>query len=146
TPITTLLYAPTCAAVGVPDRRPDVVLNAAQTGLFCTEYVSVAPSGSDAVGVNVYCEPAVTVAGGVPEIVGAALAAAATWMVNDASEAVAIWSVTEIVMRAEVPMEAAVGVPFSRPVVALKLAQLGLFWIEKVRVLPSGSLATGRKL
>jgi len=125
TPITMPLYAPTWAVVGVPDRRPVVVLNAAHEGLFCTEYVSVAPSGSDAVGWKVYCAPAVTAVAGVPEIVGAAFGAAATWIVNDAREAVATWSVTVIVMRAEVPTDPAVGVPDRRPVVALKFASTG---------------------
>jgi hypothetical protein len=39
-----------------------------------------------------------------------------------------------------------VGVPVSAPVVALKLAQLGLFWIENVRVPPAGLVVVGPKL
>ena len=46
-------------------------------------------------------------------------------MVKDGREVVAVPSVTEIVMRAEVPTFAAVGVPLSRPVVVLKDAQDG---------------------
>ena len=37
------------------------------------------------------------------------------------------------------------GVPESRPVVVLNTAQLGLFWMENVTGLPSGSLAFGWK-
>jgi hypothetical protein len=40
---------------------------------------------------------------------------------------------------------AAVGVPYSLPVLELKLAQDGLPAMEKVRVLPSGSDALGVK-
>ena len=63
-------------------------------------------------------------------IVGARLAGAITWIVNEGSDAVAVPSVTVIVMRADVPTFAAVGVPDRRPVVALNDAQLGWFWIE----------------
>ena len=64
---------------------------------------------------------------GVPLIVGARLAGALTWIVKEGSDAVACPSVTEIVIRAEVPTLAVVGVPERRPLVVLKLAQLGLF-------------------
>ncbi len=37
------------------------------------------------------------------------------------------------------------GVPDNCPVLVLKLAQGGLFTIEKLRALPSGSLAVGVK-
>jgi hypothetical protein len=37
------------------------------------------------------------------------------------------------------------GVPWSRPVLELKLAQTGLLRIEKVRESPLGSLAVGLK-
>ena len=63
-------------------------------------------------------------------MVGARLAGAVTWIVNDGSEAVAVPSVTEMVMRAEVPTLAGAGVPVRRPVVVLNVAQLGWFWIE----------------
>jgi len=52
---------------------------------------------------------------------------AVTWMVNEGSDTVSTWSVTLMVMRAEVPALAAAGVPERRPVVVLKLAQDGLF-------------------
>ena len=42
-------------------------------------------------------------------MVGARLAGASTWIVNEGSDAVAVPSVTVIVMRAEVPTFAAVG-------------------------------------
>ena len=41
--ITMFEYAPACAAVGVPDRRPVVVLNVAHDGRFWMLYVSVSP-------------------------------------------------------------------------------------------------------
>ena len=64
---------------------------------------------------------------GVPLIVGARLAGALTWMVKEVNEAVAVPSLTVIVIRADVPTFALVGVPDSRPLVVLKVAQLGLF-------------------
>jgi len=47
-------------------------------------------------------------------------------------------------MLENVPTDA--GVPESLPVEVLKLAQDGLFWMLKVSVLPSASLAVGWKL
>ena len=41
---------PTCAVVGVPERRPVDELNEAQAGRLAIANVSVWPSGSDAVG------------------------------------------------------------------------------------------------
>ena len=63
-------------------------------------------------------------------MVGARFAGAVTWMVNDGSEtAAAMLSVTEIVMRADVPTLAVAGVPYRRPVVVLNVAHEGMFWI-----------------
>ena len=50
---------------------------------------------------------------------------AATWIVKEGRDAVAVPSETVIVMRAVVPTFADVGVPVRRPVVALNDAQLG---------------------
>jgi hypothetical protein len=45
-----------------------------------------------------------------------------------------------------IPVSVALGLPDSWPVVALKLAQVGAFWIENVSLPPSESLAVGVKL
>ena len=52
-------------------------------------------------------------------------------------------SLTPMPMFANVPTLAAVGVPCSRPVVVLNVAQLGLFAMLNVSVPPSESLAVG---
>ena len=65
---------------------------------------------------------------------------------NGASEADALPSDTEITIPELVPTLEEVGVPVRAPVVLLKLAQLGLFWIEKVSLPPLGSVALGTKL
>jgi len=80
------------------------------------------PSASLVLGWNAYAVRTLIDSSGVPEIVGARLAAAATWMVNEASDAFAVPSVTVIVMRADVPTFAEVGVPERRPVVVLNVA------------------------
>src|SRR5687768_17202102 len=59
------------AAVGVPLKRPVVVLNDAQAGLFVIENPSVSPFASLAVGWKLYAVPTVAVRLGVPLIVGA---------------------------------------------------------------------------
>jgi hypothetical protein len=65
---------------------------------------------------------------------------------NAASEADEVPSDTEIAIPEVDPTLAAAGVPVSAPVVLLKVAQLGLFWIEKVSVPPLGSVVLGVKL
>jgi hypothetical protein len=131
---------------GVPESLPLVVLNEAQAGLLAIEKVSGSPSASVALGWKVYAMPIMSDRSGEPDIVGARFAGAVTWIVNEGSETVASASEMEIVMRAEVPTSAAPGVPVRRPVEVLNVAQAGLFCIDQVRVLPSGSLPTGRKL
>jgi hypothetical protein len=54
--------------------------------------------------------------------------------------------VTFIMMFASVPTSAALGVPFRSPVAALKLAQPGLFWIQKFSGLPAAPATVGEKL
>ena len=123
-----------------------LVLKVAQLGWPEIEKVSVLPLGSVVVGVKLYAEPAVTEAAGVPLIVGGGLLAAFTVIEKLGSEALLVPSLTEITMLEEVPTLAACGVPESWPVLALKLAQLGGFEIEKVSVLPLGSVVEGVKL
>jgi hypothetical protein len=135
---------PTSPAAGVPCRRPVVALNVAQLGLFAMLNVSVPPSESLAVGVNEYCVPAVTVVGGVPEIVGEVFGAVLTTIENVGSWAVPPCpSLTPMTMPENVPAFAAVGVPDKRPVAVLNVAQVGRFVMLNVSVPPSGSLAVG---
>ena len=61
--------------LGVPDKRPVVVLNVAQVGLFAIENVSAFPSGSEALGWNAYAWSAVADVGGVPDMTGGLFAA-----------------------------------------------------------------------
>jgi hypothetical protein len=78
------------------------VLNVAQAGTFVIENTSVPPRGLEAVGVNEYALPVSTLVGGVPLIVGGAVAPD-TVIVKGASEADADPSDTEIVMFEFVP-------------------------------------------
>jgi hypothetical protein len=108
------------------------------------ENVKLFPSGSDAVGVNVYAVSCVAVVGGVPEMTGGRFEVAAVTAIENAGiEAVLEPSVTEILMFVNDPVVPAGGVPDSRPVLVSNAAQLGLPAIENVNVLPSGSLAVG---
>ena len=59
---------------------------------------------------------------------------------------VALPSVTLMMMFPYVPTWLAVGVPESRPVVGLNVAQEGRFWMLKVSTSPSASVAEGWKL
>ncbi len=63
---------------------------------------------------------------------------ACTVIVNAASDAEPVPLLAEIVMLADVPTLADVGVPDSWPVVLLNEAQEGLFVIENVSVPPPG--------
>jgi len=123
------------------------MLKLAQDGLFCTLKERALPLGSLACGVKAYAVPAMSVVGGVPEMVGGALGGltgAVTAMLKGASEACPAPSLTVITMFEKLP--AAVGVPVSWPVAELKLAQDGLPEIENVSVIPFGALAVGVKL
>jgi hypothetical protein len=69
--------------------------------------------------------------------------AAVTVIVNGGRDAVAVPSLTEIVMFANVPTSVFAGVPDNCPVVALNDAQKGMFAIENVSAAPRGLEATG---
>ena len=71
---------------GVPDNRPVPVSNAAQLGWPAIENLSVSPSGSLAVGTNVYAVPAATLVSGTPEMTGERFTGGGvTRIVNDGS-------------------------------------------------------------
>src|SRR3954447_4398268 len=95
-------------------------------------------------------EPSVFAVGGVQESVTPPLllleatGAAFTAIENAGNLVVAVPSLTEMTMLANVPV--AVGLPDSWPVLVLKVAHEGRFVIEKPSVLPSASLAVGVKL
>ena len=85
-----------------------------------------------------------TEVGGIPLIVGAWFGAALTVIVNAGSCAVSWPSLTLIVMFANAPMLALVGVPARRPFAVLNVAQLGLFRMLNVSVVPAlASVAVG---
>ena len=67
-----------------------------------------------------------------------------TEIVNAGRLSESVPSLTRITMLPNVPVEP--GVPERRPVVVLKVAHDGLFWMLKASVLPSGSEAEGWKL
>ena len=139
--ITMFVYVPTFAAVGVPWSWPVPAVNVAHAGRFAIENVNGLLFGSLAVGVNEYWLFCSTLVGGDPEITGGEFGAAATVIVNAGSDAVAVPSLTLIVTFENVP--AAVGVPWSWPVLAVNVAHAGRFAIENVNGLLFGSLALG---
>jgi hypothetical protein len=122
--------------------------NVAHAGLFWMLNVSGSRSASSAVGLNEYGCPSFAEVTGVPVMVGgrlttgkAALAGAATVIVNAGSDFNLLPSLTEMRMLENVP--ATVGVPLRRPVLVLKLAQDGRLLTENPSVWPSGSDAEG---
>ena len=128
----------------MPCNAPVVTLNVAHVGRFAIANVNALPSGSLAVGLNVYAAPCVAVVGGAPEIVGGRLpVGACTVIANAGSDAVAAPSLTAITMLPNVPVVPTGGVPLNRPVVVLNAAQLGRPEIANVSGLPSASLAVG---
>src|SRR5688500_16094714 len=137
---------PISSSAGVPESTPVEVLNVAQDGRFAMLKVSGLPSGSEALGWKLYVASASSEVTGEPLMTGGRFAWPPTRIVKEGNDAEAVASLTVMVMRAEVPTSAAVGVPFSRPVLVLNVAQAGRFWMDQVSALPSGSLATGRKL
>ena len=144
--ITMPVVIPTSPAPGVPCSKPVEVLNVAHAGRFAMLNVSVLPSASAAVGRNEYSVPCSTDVAGAPEIVGARFVGTLvplTVIANAGSEALAEPSLALMTMFENVPAFVDAGVPVSRPVVELKVAQLGRLAIANVSVLPSGSLAVG---
>jgi hypothetical protein len=108
--------------------------------------VKGSPLASRPIGTNAYHVPTVTAVDGVPVIVGATLLVGPlTVMLKGGSDTDLLPSLTEITMLLYVPTLVAPGVPRSRPVAVLHVAHAGWLRIENVSVLPSGSLATGRK-
>jgi hypothetical protein len=79
-------------------------------------------------------------------MVGGEFGAAVTVRVNAGSDADNDPSLTEMTMLAYEPTLLLVGVPDSRPVEVLKVAQEGLFTMANASAWPSGSLADGVKL
>jgi hypothetical protein len=75
---------------------------------------------------------------------GARFTVGATTMEKVARETFAVPSDTAIVMAEKVPAD--VGMPLSRPLVVLKVAQAGLLVMLNVSACPSGSDAVGVKL
>jgi hypothetical protein len=146
TRMTMPLVAPTCPAPGVPESRPVAVSNVAQAGGFVMLNVRGLPSGSLAVGVNVYAVPCMTAVAGVPLIVGARFGGELTTIENGASAVVSWPSLTLILISAKVPTLPAAGVPWSRPVVEVKVAHVGLLTMVNVSVPPLASLAVGVKV
>jgi hypothetical protein len=95
--------------------------------------------------------PTFTLVGGVPEMVGGwfvvpPVLAGLTSSVNAGRETVDVPSVTEMVMLLHERWSAALGVPESRPVVLLNVANGGACTTENLSLLPSASLAVGWKL
>ena len=78
----------------------------------------------------------------MPLILGASLMLV-TVTAKLAKATVSVWSVTLITIPLVVPTSSLLGVPVRLPVTVLKLAQLGVLVILKVRVSPSTSLAVG---
>ena len=88
-------------------------------------------------------EPSSFCVGAVQVSVAEPVPTATTVIVNAGNDAVAVPSLTLIVMFVYVPTFAAVGVPSSRPVLVLNVAHAGRFAIENVSGLLFGSLAVG---
>ncbi len=137
------VVAPMCCRPGVPWSRPVAGSNVAHAGAFVMLYVSVSASGSAPVGANEYCVPCSTDVAGVPLIVGARFGGSLTTIENGASWALSCPSLTLMVTFANVPTLLAVGVPCSRPELAVNVAQVGRFAMLNVSVPPLASLAVG---
>ena len=95
--------------------------------------------------MNEYDCPSTIEVAGDPEMTGGRLATSTSiWKLGNAL--VDIPSLTLIWMLSYIPACAIDGVPESRPVVTLRLAQGGLLLMLKLSEFPSGSEAVGVKL
>jgi len=113
----------------LPDQPPEAV----QLDAFVEDQLSIADP------------PLLTLVGVALRLTVGATTAAFTVMAKAVKEAVALPSLTLITMPEVVPTSAATGVPASCPFVVLKLAHEGLLVMEKVRLLPDGSVVVGVK-
>ena len=121
------------------------VENVAQLGLFAILKPKVSPSTSLATGRKLYAVPTFALVDGVPAIAGAwfVVLLVLTLIEKAGKLTVLLPSVVLITMLEYVPTCELEGVPLSRPVLLLKLAQLGLFEIKKMSGSPFESLAVG---
>ena len=110
---------------------PDHPLEAVQLVAFVEDQLSIAEP------------PLLTLVGVALRLTVGATVAALTVIAKAGREADAVPSLTPITIPEVVPTSAAAGVPLSCPLAVLKLAQEGLFVMEKVRLLPDGSVAVG---
>ena len=138
------LEVPTSDAAGVPLSLPVLVSNAAHGGLPVIANVSVLALASEALGWNAYASPTTAWVLGVPEMVGGAGGVSTpTEMAKPGSDALSCPLFTLMTMPESEPTSAAPGVPTSWPVLVLKVAQDGLFVIEKVSALPEAPVVLG---
>src|SRR5690606_8871112 len=145
---------PTSSAPGLPLKRPVVVSNFAQRGLFTIEKLSSSPSASLASGWNEYMLSTTTAVFGFPvmtggeEWTGPASSSAGTSNRRTAtaklgSDATLVWSVTEMTMLPASPTSSSPGTPCNLPVAWSNCAQSGRLAIENSRTSPSSSNASG---
>ena len=117
-----------------------------RTGERRIENVIGWPSGSLAVGVNVYGVPTTIEVAGLPEIVGGRLVllgGAMTLTSNAGRTVCALPSETHTTIPRCMPTSAAAGVPDSSPVAVLNDAQAGFASMPKISASPSASAAAG---
>src|SRR5688572_4968411 len=117
-----------------------------ETSIVCVSAVADVPYWIRKPARFVIVEPSVLVVGAAHDSVALPLAGAVTVIENGASESVSLVSLTEITMLEYTPAAAACGVPVKRPVLLLKVAQLGMFWMLYVSVSLSASEAVGWKV
>jgi len=112
------------------------VLKLAQEGMLTIEKLRLSPVGAVTTGMKLKAWPAVTLAGGVPLIVGGTGGSefsdfdkGRTVMRNGPTVAWLVPSETTIWISGVVPTSAASGIPESSPLVSPNVAQSGLFVI-----------------
>ena len=66
-----------------------------------------------------------------------------TMILKEGNELEFLPSLTLSTMLEYIPVCVLLGVPYSRPLALLKVAQVGLFWTEKASIAPLGLLADG---